>query len=80
MAIVHVPGDLRPYTGGLEEVAIEASRVIDLKRELARRFPGLGERLEPLAIAIDGQIYQQADYEALRPDSDIHFVPSIAGG
>jgi len=80
MPIVHVPGDLIGYTGGLDEIAVDAPRVLELKSALDARFPGLGARLDQLAVAIDGQIYNQADYEVLGPDSELHFVPPIAGG
>jgi hypothetical protein len=33
-----------------------------------------------MAVAIDGEIYADPGYQALRPDSDVHLVPRIAGG
>jgi hypothetical protein len=80
MATVHLPSSLSAYTDGLDEVAIEAGRVRELMLALAARFPGLAERLDGMAVAIDGQIYNDADYQPLRPDSQVHLVPRIAGG
>jgi molybdopterin converting factor small subunit len=80
MATVHFSSGLARYTGGLETVAVEAPRVRELKLALANRFPSLGEQLEQMAVAINGQIHTDADYEALDPDAEIHFVPRLAGG
>jgi len=32
------------------------------------------------AVAIDGQIYQDALFQPIAPDSDVHILPQIAGG
>ena len=80
MATVHFSSDLAQFTGGLQEVDVDAPRVRELKRSLVHRFPALGERLDLLAIAIDGDIYNEADYRSLRADSDVHFVPRTVGG
>ena len=80
MAMVHFSGGLGQYTGGVEEVAIDAPRVRELLLALAHRFPGLGDRLAGMAIAIDGQIYNDAEYHALNADTELYFVPRVAGG
>jgi sulfur-carrier protein len=80
MAIVHFSSTLTQYTGGVEHVTIEAHRVLELVMGLARRFPGLDQELARMAVAIDGQIYQDAEYETLAPDAEIYFVPRTAGG
>ena len=49
--------------------------------ELDRRFPGLGRQIdESMAVAIDGEIYQDAYLAPLGPDSEIVLVPKIGGG
>ena len=80
MATVHFPGGLTQHTGGLEQVAIEATRVRELMLSLVERFPGLAGELERMAVAIDGQIYHNATYHKLEPNSEIHLVPPIVGG
>jgi molybdopterin converting factor small subunit len=80
MAIVHLPSGWAQHTGGIEQIAIDARRVDELLAVLAARFPGLNTHLEQSAIAIDGQIYHQARYEALRPDSEVHLLPAVSGG
>ena len=47
--------------------------------ELDRRFPGLGRQIdESIAVAIDGEIYQDAYLAPLNPNSDIYLIPRSA--
>ena len=80
MATVHFPSDLTRYTGGLETIALDAPRIHELKESLARRFPGLGAQLDVMAVAIDGEIFQDAYQAALKPDSEVVLIPKIGGG
>ena len=71
----------RRLTGGQTEFDVEADTVRRLIVELDRRYPGLGEQIdESMAIAIDGEIFQDAYLEKLRPDSEIVLIPKIGGG
>ena len=48
---------------------------------LSRAIPELAPHLEEgLAVAIDGQIYQDALLEPIGADSEVHILPQIAGG
>ena len=81
MAHVTLFGNLRVYTGGVGTVDIEAANVRQLFRALAEKFPDLAPHLrDGLAVAIDGQIYQDALLEPIGPDSDVHILPQLAGG
>jgi molybdopterin converting factor small subunit len=80
MATVHLPSGLAQYTGGLETVEIDAARVPELIAALSDRFPQIADQLGEMAVAIDGEIYQDPGYQTLRADSDVHLVPRIAGG
>jgi molybdopterin converting factor small subunit len=80
MAIVYLPHALNAYTGGRSEIAIDAPRVLELRAALERRFPGIQAELEQMAVAIDGQIHHDADYERVEQRTEVHFVPRVAGG
>jgi molybdopterin synthase sulfur carrier subunit len=80
MATVHLPSGLTQYTGGIDEMTIDAPRVRELKLALAERFPGLADQLERMAVAIDGNIYPDAPYHKLTPASEVYLLPRIAGG
>lgn len=69
------------FTGGLDAFEVEARTVRSLLRELDQRFPGLGAYVEDsMAIAIDGEIFQDALGVPLREGSEIVLIPKISGG
>ena len=81
MATLHLPSELRERAGGLDVIVIDAPRVHELLRELVARYPELGgDILDRMAVAIDGEIHNDADYLSLKADSEIYLVPRIAGG
>ncbi len=81
MARVVLTGNLKQFTGGETELEIEADTIRQLLRGLGERYPALKPHLEEgIAVAIDGQIYQDAWLEPVPPDSEVHLLPQIAGG
>jgi sulfur carrier protein ThiS len=74
------PDHLLVHTGGQREFQIPAENYRDLLLALETRFAGIGEVLERCAVAIDGQIYQDAFLEALNTDSEVFFMQRIEGG
>ena len=72
----------KQFTGGDNDFEIVASSVRSLIRELNNLYPGLGTQVSDgtLSVAIDGDIYQDAFLEELKPDSEIAFLPKIGGG
>jgi molybdopterin converting factor small subunit len=80
MAIVFLPSGWSGATGGVTEVSIDAPRVHELLRTLTERFPALATLLDAVSIAVDGQIYHDAEFVALKRDSEIHLLPPVSGG
>ncbi len=73
--------EVRAFTAGLAAFDVQAADVRGLIAELERRFPGLGAHVEArMAIAIDGEIHQDALHARLAPDSEVVLIPRIAGG
>ena len=71
----------RRLTGGVTEFDVEANTVRRLIAELDRRYPGLGAQIdESMAVAIDGEIFQDAYFAPLKPDSEVVLIPKIGGG
>jgi len=68
------------FTDGEASVEIEATRVDELIRALYARYATLDGQLERVAVSIDGVIHNDALYERLAPDVEIHFVGAIGGG
>ena len=60
------------FTGGKTELEVAATTFRRLVLELEQRFPGLGKQVEEgMAVAIDGEIFQDAYSAELQPDSEI---------
>jgi hypothetical protein len=81
MAHVTLTGNLRQLTGGVAELEIDAASVRHLIACLGQAYPALAPHLAAgVAVAIDGQIYQDAMLQEIPPESDVHILPAIAGG
>jgi sulfur-carrier protein len=81
MAHVTLIGNLRQFTGGVTQLDVDAANIRQLFTKLGKQFPDLLPHLETgSAVAIDGQIYQDALFQEIGPDSDVHILPQIAGG
>ena len=81
MAHIVLSGALKDLAGGVSELELDAADVRQLLRALGERFPALAPHLhEGYAVAIDGEIFQDAWFAPIRPDSEVHLVPAIRGG
>ncbi len=68
-------------TGGVKEFSVEAKTLRDVIKTLDERYPGLGEHLEEeTTVAIDGDLYEVAYAQPVRPGSEVFFIPKIEGG
>lgn len=81
MTRVLIPSDLRRYTGGEAQVDVNARSYRELLPELCARFPGLDAKaLQKMAIAIDGMVIHEPLLQRFGDNSELVFVPRIAGG
>jgi sulfur-carrier protein len=81
MARVVLIGNLAQLTGGVAEFDLSATSVKQLFQQLAELHPALERHLEDgAAVAIDGQIVQDALFEPIGPTSEVFVLPKIAGG
>jgi sulfur-carrier protein len=81
MARVVLVGNLAQLTGGIAEFQLPATSVQQLFRQLTELHPAIGRHLEAgVAVAIDGQIFQEPLLEPIAPDSEVFLLPQIAGG
>ena len=87
---VKIPTPLRPITGGLAEVKIEASTVGEVLLKMDSQFKGFGERVLDNGRAVkrfinvfvnEDNIRDKKDLETeLKNGDTISILPSIAGG
>ena len=80
MTKVVFPDSLLSFTGGEREWHTQAENYRDLLRELTQRWPSLHDALAKTAVAIDGNIYQDAFLEPIYPESEVFFMSRIEGG
>ena len=80
MATIYLPSSMTAQTGGPEKLVIEAPRVAELMTELVKRYPAFADALGEMAVAVDGEIYADADYISLGPETEVYFVPRVSGG
>ena len=81
MARVVLVGNLARLTGGVAEFRLPATSVKQLFQQLTELHPEIEPHLsEGVAVAIDGQIYQDDLFQPIRPDSEVFLLPQIAGG
>jgi hypothetical protein len=74
-------GNLAQLTGGVAEFRLPVTSVKQLFQQLVELHPEIGPHLEEgVAVAIDGQIYQDALFQPIGPDSEVFLLPAIAGG
>jgi molybdopterin synthase sulfur carrier subunit len=87
---VHIPGPMRPLTGGASEVEVEASDLASLIAALDDRHRGVRDRLlDPsgalrrhVRIFVNDEDVRSLQQEAtkLSPGDRVAIVPAIAGG
>lgn len=80
LAKVVFPDHLLTHTNGERELNIECDSFRSLVRALDAKWPGIEDVLSKTAVAIDGQIYQDAWLERIGPDSEVFFMQRIEGG
>ena len=80
MTKVVFPDHLLQHTNGERELDVTAGNFRELLNLLEARWPGSAKPLGKCAVAIDGQIYQDAFLEPLEPDSEVFFMQRIEGG
>lgn len=84
MVIVKFSASLRDLTGedeALELEHAEAGTVRRLIKLLDGRYPGIGARLsEGTSVAINGEIFPDAEYEDIPDGAEVHFLATLAGG
>ena len=70
-----------------ETVVVSGSTVREVVENLTLRYPDLRPRLfdkgqlrSSISVAVDGEIGSLGLLDALEEDSELHFIPALAGG
>ncbi|MHB0876629.1 MAG: MoaD/ThiS family protein [Anaerolineae bacterium] len=84
---MRIPALMRDLTDGQERVAADGQTVGEVIDSLEAAHPGVKARLLPdgalspaLSVAVDGRLGRLRLLEPVQAQSQISFVPAIAGG
>ena len=87
MATVYIPSLMQKLSDGESKVEIEGSSVRQIVNNLDAAYPGFKERLVEdgrikgsISVAIDGEITPLGMLEKVGENSEVNFLPAIAGG
>jgi molybdopterin converting factor small subunit len=87
MTTVFIPALLRKLTGGKDRTQATGTTLREIIDDLERQFPGFRDRVVEygdlagsIAVSINGEVITGGLSESVPVDSEIHFVPAIAGG
>lgn len=80
MARVVFPDHLHRFTQGTHELEVDCNSFRQLVRKLEDKWPGIESALTDTAVAIDGQIFQDAWFEKINSTSEVFFLQRIEGG
>jgi sulfur-carrier protein len=87
VAVVHLPALLTSLTQGDSQPVVTGTTVGELVDQLEIRYPGIKKRLldgdrlrSDLAVFVDGSVRRDGLKCEVSADSEVHFIPAIAGG
>jgi molybdopterin converting factor small subunit len=87
MVTVWIPSLLRPLTGGRAQLMVAGATVREVVEQLEQLYPGIKARLvedtqlkPSFAVVVDGWTSNEGLRQRLEVNSEVHFVPALAGG
>ncbi len=87
MPWVRIPSSMQALTEGKARVTVPGETVREVINNLEQQFPGIKGRLidggqvrPEISVFIDGDITTSGVLEPVDENSDVHFLPRIAGG
>ena len=87
MPLVWIPTQFQRFTGGQSQVRVEGATVREVIDSLEAAFPGIRERLceegrvrPEIAVAVDSEITTEGLRARVGSESEVTFLPAIAGG
>ena len=87
MPVAWIPSLMQKLTEGQNQIAVKGETVRQVIDALEERYPGFKDRIvekdrikTEIAVAIDGEVVTAGLRARVRPDSEVHFLPALAGG
>ena len=87
MPVVYIPPLLKSLTGGQGTVEVVGRNVKEVVEAVEAVYPGFaaricdGDNLQPgISVTVGTRLATRGLMERVEPDSEVHFLPAIAGG
>jgi len=87
MPEVWISPAMQRMTGGREQVRVAGATIRQVVNNLESEFPGFKAELcdqdeitPGIAVIVDGETANMGMLERVNENSEIHFIPAIAGG
>ena len=87
MPVAWIPSLMQKLTEGQSQIAVKGETVRQVIDALEERYPGFKDRIveedrikTEIAVAIDGEVVTAGLRARVSPDSEVHFLPALAGG
>ena len=78
---------MQKLTEGQTQIAVEGETVRQVVEALEERYPGFKDRIvaddrikTEIAVAVDGEGVAAGLRARVGPESEVHFLPALAGG
>ena len=78
---------MQKLTEGQTQIAVEGATVRQVVEALEERYPGFKDRIvaddrikTEIAVAVDGDVVAAGLRARVGPESEVHFLPALAGG
>ena len=87
MAEVWMSTRMQRFSGGLERVQVLGATVRQIVNNLDQEYPGMKDvlcinnEIDPaIAVVIDGETSNLGMLDKVNENSEVHFIPAMAGG
>ncbi len=81
MVEVVIWGSLRRYTDDQSPVLVTGNTTKSVLEALALAYPGLAPIIDQgVSVAIDGEVFKDAWFTPIAPDSEVVLMPLMVGG
>jgi molybdopterin converting factor small subunit len=73
-------GTLKSLAGDKPVLEVDAKTIREVLDRVGEAYPNIRPMLDRVAVAVDGQIYRNQWFAAVKPDSEVFILPPMAGG
>ena len=81
MPVAWIPSLMQKLTGGQQQIEVKGETVRQVVDALEALHPGFKARIKTeIAVAVDGEVVTSGLRAKVGPESEVHFLPALAGG